>query len=193
MYLHLISIIIHIQCLQFVLPGPDCSAGSACLPSTGAVCGGKQWRLHQWQHVSQSVTQLCSYNTPQILALRLCSLFFLLLSLFTPSFMSQAHDVGGSAFFCVCVSVSVCFLFWGVCGHVYSVTWTWPEVGLSYKCWRYARVPWVWEMGLHTTTQATLCLSYCDTQTRIRACIEKENTQAMWSQLPVKTVTSSAA
>lgn len=100
---------------QFVLPGPDCSTGSACLPSTGAVCGGKQWRLHQWQHVSQPVTQLSSYTTPQILVLRLCSLFFLLLSLFTPSFMSQAHDVGGSAFaFCVY------FLFWGVCRRVFD-------------------------------------------------------------------------
>lgn len=39
-------------------PGPDCSTGSACLPSTGAVCGGKQRHLHQWKHVSQSVRPL---------------------------------------------------------------------------------------------------------------------------------------
>lgn len=102
---HVISVnlIINLQILRFVLPGPDCSTGSACLPSTGAVCGGKQWRLHQWQHVSHSATQLCSHTTPQILALRLCSLFFLLLSLFTPSFMSQAHDVGGSALVFLCL------------------------------------------------------------------------------------------
>lgn len=97
-YLLMYFLITNLRLLQFVLPGPDCSTGSACLPSTGAVCGGKQRRLHQWQHVSQSVSQPCSYTPPQILALRLCSLFFLLLSLFTPSFMSQAHDGGGSVF-----------------------------------------------------------------------------------------------
>lgn len=59
-----------LQCLFFFylfvyFLGPDCSAGSACLPSTGAVCGGKQWRLHQRQHVSHSISQLRSYATSQ--------------------------------------------------------------------------------------------------------------------------------
>lgn len=48
-----------------LLPGPDCSTGSACLPSTGAVCGGKQRHLHQWKHVSQSVRPLWSHSTRQ--------------------------------------------------------------------------------------------------------------------------------
>lgn len=59
---------------QFVFLGPDCSTGSACLPSTGAVCGGEQRRLHQWQHVSQSVYQPCSDASSPTLAPHLPSL-----------------------------------------------------------------------------------------------------------------------
>lgn len=107
---------INLQLLHFIFPGADCSTGSACLPSTGAVCGGKQWRLHQWKHVSKSVTQLCSVTSQQILVLSPCSLFFLLLSLMI-LFMSQAHDVGGSAFTFLCVFV---LLFWQVCSCVFN-------------------------------------------------------------------------
>ena len=69
--------------------------------------------------------------------------------------------------FCVCVCVCLFSFLSAVqsCVWLCSVTWTWPEVGLSFKCWRYARVPWVWGMGLHTTNKPKLCLSHCDTHT----------------------------
>lgn len=54
------SLLEYIKCDCFLCPGADCSTGSACLPSTGAVCGGKQRRLHQWKHVSQSVPWPCT-------------------------------------------------------------------------------------------------------------------------------------
>lgn len=57
------------------------------------------------------------------------------------------------------------------CVWLCSVTWTWPEVGLSFKCWRYAKVPWVWGMGLHTTNKPNLCLSYCDTHINPHQCM----------------------
>lgn len=59
-------------------------------------------------------------TTWQILALSPSRLLFLLLSLFTPSFMSQAHGVGGSAFIFVCACM-VFFAFSHKCAVVYSI------------------------------------------------------------------------
>lgn len=121
---------------HLILPGPDCSTGSACLPSTGAVCGGKQRHLHQWKHVSQSVSPLWSHSTRQILVPSRRSLLPLLLSLSTPSFMSQAHDV---VFVCACVCRRLPLASFDKCAVVFfrlwPVTWRWPQVAVL--------VPWV--------------------------------------------------
>lgn len=80
-------------------------------------------------------------TTWQILARSPSRLLFLLLSLFTPSFMSQAHGVGGSAFIFVCVHVWFSLLILiSVQSFIqfHWVTWTWWEVGSSFMRWHNA-------------------------------------------------------